>query len=60
MMSASTPRAAVWLLLLSAINAIALGWWLMLFLDSDGSISSLAGARFAAPVALSVLVQIAA
>lgn len=59
MRSVSTPRAAVLLLLLSAINAIALAWWLILGFDSDGSISSLAGVRLAAPVALSVLVPIA-
>jgi hypothetical protein len=58
MSSVSAPRAAVFLLLLSAINAMALAWWLILGFDSGGSISSLSGVRFAAPVALSVLVPI--
>lgn len=53
--SMSTPRAAVLLLLLSAINALGLAWWLLLCFDPDASISSLSGLRIAAPVVLTVL-----
>jgi hypothetical protein len=52
----STTRTTAMLLSLSAIDALALAWWLILYFDDPSGSPSLSGLRLAAPVVLTVVI----